>query len=426
MTTATATSPAPAKAVPPTVYVLAAGVFAMVTSEFAVAGLMPQLAAGLDTGIARIGYLVTVFAAAMAVGGPLLAFALLGVAPRTALVIVFAVFLVGNVMAALATGYPMMVVARIISGTASQAFFGLAVSMGVRLVGEQVRGRAVAVVMNGLMLGTLLGLPLATFVGGRFGWRAAFWAISAITLLAAVLTLAVVRNPASPADGGVRPAASAGAELAVLRSPQLLWALASSTLIIGAAFSAFSFLTPILTEVSGFSGGSVPVLLLLYGAATLVGNLAVGRLADRHTVSTLLVGTGLSVVFLAGFALFTDVPPLALACVLGIGLVGVPMNPAMAVRVQRAGSTAPLVNTVHGSFITLGVIISSAVGSALIPRYGLRAPVVLGVGLAVLAVLAILPALASPYLRRGTPQDAPAAAKPPHALRGASPADSGR
>lgn len=412
----TAPTPATASSVPSGVYILAAGVFAMVTSEFSVAGLMPQLAAGLDTGIAQVGYLVTIFAAAMAVGGPILTFALLRVAPKTALMIVFAVFLAGNVLAALATGYSMMVVARIISGAASQAFFGIAVSMGVRLVDEQARGRAVAVVMNGLMLGTLLGLPLATFVGGRFGWQAGFWAISAITMLAAVLTLAIARNPAASADGTAEAATSVGADLAVLRRPQFLLALASSTLIIGATFSAFSFFTPILTEVTGLSAGLVPIVLLVYGAATLVGNLVVGRLADNHTVSTLLVGTGLNALFLMGFALFTDAPLPALVLMLGIGLVGVTMNPAMAVRVQRAGSTAPLVNTIHGSFITLGIIISSAVGSALIPQHGLRAPVVLGVVMAVLAILAILPALASTYLRRGVPDEAPVASARPQAL----------
>ncbi|MBA0051370.1 MFS transporter [Streptomyces sp. AJS327] len=391
-------------AVPLAVYVLAAGILAMTTSEFAVAGLMPQLAEGLGTGIEQIGYLVTVFAVAMTVGGPALTVALLRVPPKTALLTIFAVFLVGNVIAALASSYPVMVVARIISGVASQAFFGIGVSLSARLVDERVRGRASGVAMSGLMLGTLLGLPLATFVGGRFGWQAAFWAISGLTLLAAALTIRYVRNPAaSAAPEAARP--SIREELAVLRRPQFVLALVSSTLIIGATFSAFSFLTPVLTGITGFSQNLVPLLLLAYGAATLVGNTIVARLADRHTISTLLTGTGLNAVFLTGFALFTDVPPLALAFVLGIGLAGVTMNPAMAVRVQRAGSTAPLVNTIHASFITLGVILGSAIGSALIPAHGLRAPMVLGVVLAVLALLTILPALTSRYLRDGSRPD---------------------
>ncbi|MFF3393159.1 MFS transporter [Streptomyces sp. NPDC002669] len=393
------TTHTPARTVPLAVHILAAGIFAMVTSEFAVAGLMPQLAEGLGTGVERIGYLVTVFAVAMTVGGPILTMSLLRFPPRTALLAIVAVFLAGNVLAALATSYPVMVVARIIGGVASQAFFGIAVSMCARLVDERIRGRANGVAMNGLMLGTLLGLPLATFVGGRLGWQAAFWTISLLTVVAGVLIIAFVRNPAeSDAPGETR---STRDELAVLRRPQFVAALVSSTLIIGATFSAFSFFTPILTEVTGFPEGLVPLLLLAYGAATLVGNTVVARLADRHTVSTLLIGTGLNAVFLTGFALFTDAPSPALVFMLGIGLTGVTMNPAMAVRVQRAGGTTPLVNTVHASFITLGVILGSAVGSALIPDHGLRAPIVLGIVLAVLALAAILPALASAHLRTG-------------------------
>jgi DHA1 family inner membrane transport protein len=402
--TSTPGTAAPPRAVPLPVYILAVGVFAMTTSEFAVAGLMPQLAAGLDVGIEQIGYLVTVFAVAMTVGGPVLTM-LLRVPPKTALMVVFGIFLIGNVIAALSTTYELMVLARIISGVAAQAFFGIGVSLSARLVDERMRGRASGVVMNGLMLGTLLGLPLATFIGGQFTWQAAFWTISGVSVVAAALTLAFVKNPAaSDVSQGASTAeaqSSMREELAVLRRPQFVLALVSSTLIIGATFSAFSFFTPILTEITGFSGDLVPVLLLAYGAATLVGNMIVARLADRFTISTLLVGTALNALFLAGFAFFADVPPVALVFMLGIGLVGVTMNPAMAVRVQRAGSTAPLVNTIHASFITLGVILGSAIGSALIPGFGLRTPIVLGIVMAVLAIGVILPALASTYLRSG-------------------------
>ncbi|NUS92967.1 MAG: MFS transporter [Nocardia sp.] len=394
---------------PIAVHVLAVGVFAMVTSEFAVAGLMPQLAESLHTGIAQIGYLVTVFAAAMALGGPLLVLALLRIPPRTAITVVFAIFFAGNLLAALAPSYAVMLVARVVTGIAAQAFFGLAVSLALRLVGEQFRGRAVSVVMSGLMLGTLLGLPLATFVGGRFGWQAAFWTVAALTAVAAALTLVFVREPDRPAVTGNDPAPAPATELRALRRPQLLLALLSSTLIIGATFSVFSFLAPVLTRLTGFGEGAIPVLLLAYGAATVVGNAIVGRLADRHTVATLLIGTLLNIVFLAGFAVCTGSRPLAVLFMLGIGLVGVTMNPAMAVRVQRAGGTGVVVNTVHTSFITLGVIVGSALGSSLVPVFGLRAPLVLGVVLAVLAVAVIAPALRSPYLRHGGDRPVPAA-----------------
>lgn len=371
---------------PRAVYVLALGIFAMVTSEFVVAGLMPRLADGLGATVPQVGYLITAFAVAMAVGGPFLTVALLRVTPKNALLLLFAVFLAGNVLAATATDYATMLAARIVTGVASQAFFGVAISLAVRLTRAETRGRAIAVVMNGLMLGTLLGLPLSTLVGERFGWRAAFWVISAIAVVAAATTLVGVPALArTEGEGGFRQ------ELGVFRRPRLWLVLSTSTLIIGATFAAFSYLNPILTELTGFATGTVPLLLIAYGAATVVGNTVVGRLADRHTVPVLAVGLGLNAVFLAGFALLAEVPLAAVALLLGVGLVGVTMNPAMVTRVQRTGNARPLVNTVHSSFITLGVILGSSLGALAIDAWGLRATLWLGAAMALLGLLTLLP-----------------------------------
>jgi predicted MFS family arabinose efflux permease len=373
---------------------MALGIFAMVTSEFVVAGLMPQIASGLNVSISEVGYLITAFAVAMAVGGPVLTVLVMRLHPKNALMLLFAMFLAGNVLAAVAPNYPVMVLARLVTGTASQAFFGAAVSISVVLVRPEVRGRAMALVINGLMLGTLLGLPLATFIGEAHGWRAAFWAISVLTVVAALCTLGWVPALARITGGSLRH------ELGVFRNPRLWLVLSTSLFVIGATFSAFSFLNPILTGISGFDAGAVPVLLVAYGAATVVGNMIVGRLADRHALAVLLAGLVLNLVFLTGFALFAHVSAAAVACMLGIGLVGVTMNPAMGVRVQRAGNVGPLVNTIHGSFITGGIIVSSAVGGLAIDGFGLRAPLWFGAGLALLGILTLVPDLA----RRAAPQ----------------------
>ncbi len=379
---------------PRAVYVLALGIFAMVTSEFVVAGLMPQIASGLDVSISQVGYLITAFAVAMAVGGPVLTVLVMRWRPKTALLLLFAMFLAGNILAATAPNYPVMVLARLVTGTASQAFFGVAVSISVVLVRPEVRGRAIALVMNGLMLGTLLGLPLATFVGEAYGWRTAFWAISMLTVVAALCTVSRVPALARIAGGPLRQ------ELGVFRRPRLWLVLSTSTMVIGATFAAFSFINPILTEISGFDAGAVPLLLVAYGAATVVGNTIVGRLADRHALAVLLCGLALNLVFLTGFALFAHSGAAAVACMLGIGLVGVTMNPAMGVRVQRAGNVGPLVNTIHGSFITSGIIVSTAVGGLAIDGFGLRAPLWLGAGLALLGILTLVPDL----FRRAVPR----------------------
>ncbi|MGW0606155.1 MFS transporter [Streptomyces sp. NPDC002640] len=387
---------------PRAVYVLALGIFAMVTSEFVVAGLMPQMADGLDVTVPQIGYLITAFAVAMAAGGPFLTMALMKFPPRTALLTLFGILLAGNVLAATATGYSTMMAARIVTGIAAQAFFGVGISLCVRITRPEIRGRAIAVAMNGLMLGTLLGLPISTLVGERFGWRAAFWTIGLITVIAAVATwFGVPRVERADSGGGFRQ------EVGVFRRPTLWLALSTSTLIIGATFSAFSYFNPILTELAGFSTGTVPLLLIAYGAATVVGNNVVGRFADRHTVPVLAVGLVLNAVFLAGFALLADLPGPAVVCMTGIGLVGVTMNPAMATRVQRAGNAGPLVNTVHSSFITLGIILGSSIGALVIDAWGLRAPLWLGALMALAGLATVLPDLA----RRSTPAAVPAASR---------------
>jgi predicted MFS family arabinose efflux permease len=367
----------------------------MVTSEFVVAGLMPQMAEGLDATMPQIGYLITAFAVAMAAGGPFLTMALVRLPPRTALLTLFGIFLAGNILAATASGYATMLTARVITGIASQAFFGVAVSLCARLTRPEVRGRAIAVAMNGLMVGTLLGLPMSTLIGERFGWRAAFWTITGITVVAAVATLlGVPHTERAEAGAGLR------AEMGVFGNRRLWLALSTSTLVIGATFSAFSYVNPILTEVTGFSPDTVPLLLIAYGAATVVGNTLVGRFADRHTVPVLAVGLLLNLLFLTGFALLADGPVPAVVCLLGIGLVGVTMNPAMATRVQRTGNAGPLVNTVHSSFITLGIILGSSLGAVVIGVWGLRAPLWLGAGMALTGLATVVPDL---RLRRRAP-----------------------
>ncbi|WP_157872274.1 MFS transporter, partial [Streptomyces silaceus] len=219
------------------------------------------------------------------------------------------------------------------------------------------------------------------------GWRAAFWAITGLTVLAAFITLAGVPSAEEGAEegGGLRE------ELGAFRSPRLWLTLVTSTFVIGATFSAFSYLNPILTEITGFSTGTVPLLLVAYGAATVIGNTVVGRLADRYTLPVLVTGLALNLAFLVGFALFAGLTVPALVFMLGIGLVGVTMNPAMVTRVQGAGNARPLVNTVHSSFITLGIIVATSVGGPAIDGFGLRAPLWIGAGLAVLGLLTLVP-----------------------------------
>ena len=372
---------------PLAVYVLGLGIFAMTTSEFMVSGLMPSLATEFEVSVAAIGYLISAFSGAMVVGGPVLTVGLLRVPRKNALVALIGVFLVGQALGAVATGYGVMLVSRVITGVASSAFFGVAIAVAVDLVGPERRGRASAVVLGGLMVGTVLGLPATTLVDQFYGWRASFWAVALVTLLAGLVVLRVVPSGARPEGMSLRD------EIAALRNGRLWAAYATSGLLVGAVFAAFSYFSPIFIEVSGFSPTVVPVLLALYGAATVVGNTVVGRFADRHTMPILTFGLVALIVTLAGFALFAGSQLVTVAAVVVLGLTGVAMNPALAARVMRIADSRPLVNTVHTAVICLGVGLGSwAGGLGISAGLSLTSPLWVGVVFAVLGLLSLFAA----------------------------------
>ncbi|MGJ0184961.1 MFS transporter [Corynebacterium glyciniphilum] len=380
--------------IPRPVYLMALGIFVMVCSELLVSGLMPQMSRDLDATIPQIGYLVTAFALAMALGGPPLTLSLQRLRTNHALLVLFVIFFIGNALASTSTTYMTMLLGRLITGAASGAFFGVAMSATAQITTPDARGRATSLALQGLMLGTALGLPLSTLIGDRFGWRAAFIAIAVLTVIIAVATMVALPRLTPDNAGGLRT------ELLVFQRPKLWIIMATSTLIIGATFAAFSYFAPILTGVTGFDESVVPLLLLGYGAATVIGNIVVGRLAQSHTISVIVVGLLLNVIFLVSFALLADLPAVAIIAIVGIGLVGITLNPAMITRVQSAGNTGSLVQTVHSSFITLGVVVGSWIGGMGINSYGLRAPLWVGAGLAALALVAMVPAAAG-SLRSG-------------------------
>lgn len=370
------------------IYVLGFGIFAIVTSEFQVSGMMPVMAAELSVSISRVGYLVSLYSFAMAVGGPLLAMVLLKTPLKTALMMLYAVFIVGESLGALAQSYTLLAAARLITGAASGAVFGIALAICVQLVSEAQRGWATSIVLAGIMTGTVLGLPMANMIGTHWGWRESFWATACIAAVAAIITSVAVPRVALQTSISLRH------ELASLKNTRLWAAFATSLLVIGATFAAFTYFIPLLKDVAGFDDNAVAALLFVYGAATVVGNLIVGKFADRYTLTALSVGLGLLLLFLVLFGLFAEHAAMAALSLIGIGLVGVTMNPAMVARVMKVANGRPLVNTVHTSVITLGIVIGSFLGGLFIGAgYSLRAPLWVGAAMAMAGLLTLLPEL---------------------------------
>ncbi|GGY12556.1 MFS transporter [Paludibacterium paludis] len=368
------------------VYLLAACIFSMTTSEFMVAGMMPSLAADFAVPLPDIGNLVSAFAASVVIGGPVLTVLLRRVARKTVLQILLLVFCVGQVIAATATGYPAMMASRVISGVAQSAFFGTAMALIAGRVGLERMGRASSVVLGGLMLSSVAGLPMATLIDQHVGWRANFWLVAALTFACGLaIGLSTPKDPA-PGHEPLRR------QLAALAGGPLWAAYASSALIIGAVFAAFTYFTPIFTTLSGFEPVSVPWLFAVYGVATVAGTAITGRFADRHTREVLTAGlVCLSAIF-AIFALGAASRSLTLACVLVVGLAGLPMNPAMVTRVLRVADGSALVNAMHMAVINLGLMAGSYLGGMLIDRgLGLTAPLWLGSAIAMAGLASLWP-----------------------------------
>lgn len=371
---------------PSTVYLLGLTIFSLVTAEFMVAGMMPALAAAFSVSLAQVGNLIALYALGMALGGPPVTLLLLarGVSNKRALVGLLAVYVVAGALAAAAPSYTVLALARILMGVSSAACIGLCMTLCAGLVAPHARGKAVSVVLAGLMLSPVAGVPMTAWAEHHFGWRASSWLVVALALICTLL--AASRLPTVAA--GSEPAL--GRQWAALKNRSLWAAYVTSGLIIGATFAAFSYCTPILIQEVGIAPEHVAPLLALYGVANLVGNMVVGRIADSHTLPALGWGLALLVLALTGFALAGHHLWLNLGCFIAVGLTGVALNPAMVARVMKAAEPGALVNTLHTSVITAGLAFGSWAGGSVIDAgYGLRAPLWVGAGMALLGLLSL-------------------------------------
>ena len=372
---------------PPNVYLLGLTIFSLVTAEFMVAGMMPALAESFSVSLAQVGNLIAFYALGMALGGPPVTVLLLsrGISNKRALVGLLAVYVVAGALAAAAPSYTVLVLARILMGVSSAACIGLCMTLCAGLVVIEQRGRAISVVLAGLMLSPVAGVPMTAWVEQHHGWRASAWLVVVLALVCTAL--AAVRLP--KAQAGSEPALAR--QWTALRNRSLWAAYLTSGLIIGATFAAFSYCTPILIEEVGIAPAQVAPLLALYGVANVLGNMLVGRIADRHTLPALGWGLAVMVLALAGFALSGGQHWLSLGCFIALGFTGVALNPAMVARVMKAAEPGALVNALHTSVITAGLALGSwAGGSAIDAGYGLRAPLWVGAGMALLGLLSLV------------------------------------
>jgi predicted MFS family arabinose efflux permease len=250
--------------------------FAIGTTEFVIVGLLPTIAADLGVNLPSAGLLVSLYALGVAVGAPVLT-ALTGKIPRkTLLLSLMVLFTLGNLLAWKSPGYETLVVARILTGLAHGVFFSIGSTIATSLVPKDKAASAIAIMFTGLTVALVTGVPLGTFIGQHFGWRETFLAVSALGLVAFVGSLLYV-----PSTIKHSKPASLLQQVQVLGQPRLLLVYAMTAVGYGGSFIAFTYLAPILQQVSGFSAGAVGAVMLVYGVSVAFGNIWGGKLADK-------------------------------------------------------------------------------------------------------------------------------------------------
>jgi MFS transporter, DHA1 family, inner membrane transport protein len=353
--------------------VLFLGAFVMGCAEMLVVGMIELIAEDLAVTVPAAGALVTANALGLALGGPLLTFVTTRVDGRVVLVAATTVFVLANLLPALAAGYPVLVAARVVIGAAQGLFIAAAMVTATAVVPRQRAGRAVAVVITGFATASAVGLPLGTLLGQAVGWSGSFVAVVALGVLVLAATLVVLPSVPSARDS------RALGQVRYAFAPRVLAVLALSLLVFVAVQAALTYLVPFLAQVSGISGPVVTTFLLAYGVATAVESFAGGRFADASAARALVVGTVGVTASLATLAVLGANAVVAAVAVVGLGLFGMGMAPSIQHRVvSLAGPGAPLASSLPASVVNAGIAGGAYAGGLAITVSGVPAAVLTG------------------------------------------------
>ncbi|MDH0380770.1 MFS transporter [Comamonas aquatica] len=342
-------------------FALAVGAFAIGTTEFSPMGLLPVIAEGVQVSIPTAGMLVSAYAIGVMLGAPVMTLLFSRWGRRKALVALMLIFTVGNLLSALAPGYTSLLLSRLITSLNHGAFFGIGAVVAASVVPKDKQASAIAAMFMGLTVANIGGVPVATWVGQQLGWRLAFGGTAVLGLI----TMAALWLALPPGEAGLRP--NVRRELAVLVQPSVLLAMGTTVLGSGAMFALYTYVAPVLTELTQASPGFVALALVLIGVGFTLGNSLGGRLADWSL-------DGATLLILATLALTMAVLPLLLTTQLGaaIGLVvwgaaAFGIVPPVQMRVMQAAAQAPsLASSVNVGAFNLGNALGAALGGLVI------------------------------------------------------------
>ena len=376
---------------PLALYALTAGAFGIGVTEFVIMGLLREVGADLNVSIVAAGLLISGYALGVVIGAPVLT-ALTGNWPRKrVLLVLMAIFTIGNAACALAPNYGVLMGARVLTALAHGTFFGVGSVVATNLVAGDRKASAIAIMFTGLTLANILGVPLGTWMGQQWGWRSTFWAVTAIGILAFAIIATLV-----PADRTAPEPTDWRADMRAMAQRPVLLGLLTTVLGYAGVFAVFTYIAPILTTISGFGDGAVAPILLVFGGGLVAGNLIGGRLADKNLVGTML-GTLLAMTVTLGIMTFALNN--AIAAVIFVGLLGATSFATVAplqmwVLSKAEGAGQSLASSFNIAAFNLGnalgawvggVVIDHGPGLAALPLVAALAPI-LGIGTALLSL----------------------------------------
>ncbi|RSU47715.1 MFS transporter [Sphingomonas sp. S-NIH.Pt15_0812] len=366
---------------------LAVGAFGIGVTEFAPMGMLPVIAADLQVSIPAAGLLVSAYAMGVLIGAPLMTLTTGRIDRRTLLIALMGIFTLGNALSAMAGGYWMLMAARVVTSFNHGAFFGVGAVVAASLVPPDKRAGAVAAMFTGLTVATIGGVPAATWVSEAIGWRTAFAGIAGVGAIA-MLSLRLALPPLPAVEGG-----DMRAELRVLTRGPVVMALALTTIGFGGVFTVFTYIVPILRDVTHGSTGYVTAMLMLFGVGATIGNGVGGRLADRSVDRALMTMLAIMALTLLAFTVLMQWPVTAAITILIWGISSFAIVPPLQMRVMDAASDAPnLASAMNIGAFNLGNAIGAALGGGVIGA-GLGLPTVSLAG-AVMAAVALAMLLA--------------------------------
>ncbi|MGW6579842.1 MFS transporter [Streptomyces globisporus] len=373
---------------------LAVSAFGIGTTEFVMMGLLPNVAHDLGTSVPTAGYLVSAYAIGVVLGAPLLTGLGSRVPRKKMLLLLMALFTIGNLASALAPDFGWLVAGRLLAGLPHGAFFGVGAVVAARLVSEGRQARAVATMFLGLTVANIVGVPAATLLGQHLGWRATFLVVGAIGLAAmAALARLVPRIPVE-AHQDVRR------ELRALGNRQVLLGLLTAVFGFAGVFAVYSYLSAMTTKAMGFGESSVTLVLALFGIGMTLGALAAGPLTDRALRPTLYGSLGALAVVLVAFPFTVHVPWAALTMVVLLGAVGFMTTTPLQMLVMNKAKDAPTLASAsnHSAFNLANAGGAWLGGVAIAAGWGWTSPALVG---AVLAVAGLAIAATAGFLDRG-------------------------